>query len=71
MSNVIFKTALKLDKDLSSKIASFAKGKGVATLPVAIVDEKLLAGFVLEIDGIEYDYSLAGSLTRLAKSLEV
>lgn len=71
MSNVKFKSSVKLDKVSLAKVSAFAKEKGVTTLPEATIDLKLIAGFVLEIDGTEYDYSLKGALNRLSKALEV
>lgn len=68
-SNVTLRIASKLSGDDVAKVASFAKKHGVSTLPTAKIDSNLLGGFVLEIDGTEYDYSLSGDLSRLGKSL--
>lgn len=69
MSQVRFQTASTLDKESSAKIASLAKSLGVSSLPTAQIEPSLLAGFVLEIEGTEYDYSLKGALNRLGNSL--
>ncbi len=67
---VTVKSAIKPDADSLSQIAAFAKKKlGREVKLEVVLDKDVIAGFVIEIAGLEYDYSLRGSLSRLAKTL--
>ena len=48
-----------------SKFVEKQVGKG--TELVVKIDQQLIAGFKLTINGVEYDHSLSGSLERLAQ----
>ncbi|RLF28422.1 MAG: hypothetical protein DRN14_04250 [Thermoplasmata archaeon] len=70
---VQLRSAIKLDADAIKMIIKFIKNKlnsPKSTIEVnEIVDPQLIAGFKLNINGVEYDYSLTGSLNRLAQEL--
>lgn len=67
---VTVRSAIKLDSKSLAAITKFATKKlGHAVKPEVSLDPKLIAGFKLNLDGIEYDYSLSGSLEALAQEL--
>lgn len=67
---VTIKSASKLDSDSLKQITSFVKSKlGKDVKIKESLDKTLIAGFKLEMAGVEYDYSIKGSLDRLSKVL--
>lgn len=69
-NTVVVRASTKLDQSVLKKIETYAAklSGGSVTLKV-IVDPSLIGGYVLDIVGREYDYSIAGQLKRLEASL--
>lgn len=64
------RTAVKLDDQSLKAVAKFVKAKhGLDCQLVTKLAPELIAGFKLNVLGVEYDYSLAGSLDRLEQAL--
>lgn len=69
-TTVQVRSAIKLDSAAEKTIKKFASDKLTGPLEIeTIIDPGLIAGFKLNISGMEYDYSLSGSLSRLAQEL--
>lgn len=64
------RSAIKLDTKSLLSMAKFIKSKhGVEPQIEVTIDPSLIAGFKLNVEGVEYDYSLSGSLDRLEQEL--
>jgi F0F1-type ATP synthase delta subunit len=63
-------SAIKLDAKSLTTLAAFIKSKHQLEPDIFVtVDPGLIAGFKFIVEGVEYDYSLDGSLTRLEQEL--
>lgn len=66
--NVI--SAIKLDDKSLLTLAEFIKSKHAIEPEIKVkLDPSLIAGFKFIVEGVEYDYSLDGSLNRLEQEL--
>lgn len=71
MTNLItVKTSARLDVKSVARIKDFVKTTYKVTAGVEqIIDKSLVAGFIININGIEHDYSLSGELARLSQAI--
>lgn len=64
------RSAVKLDDKSLASMTKFVKNKHGRDCEIEVkLDPDLIAGFKLLVEGVEYDYSLSGSLTRLQAEL--
>jgi len=63
-------SSARLDAPSLARIKDFAKANYHLTCSVEqVVDPLLIAGFKVNINGIEHDFSVAGKLARLGQAL--
>lgn len=64
------RSAIKLDQKSLASLSQFInKQHQVEPELTVTVDRSLVAGFKFMVQGIEYDYSISGSLARLQQEL--
>ena len=67
---IIVRTSAKLaGKELAYLSRHLAKTHACEPQIEQVINKDLLAGFVVSLDGVEYDYSLDGALNRLSSAL--
>lgn len=71
MKNLILvKTSARLDVQSVARIKDFVKTTYKVSPGVEqIIDKSLVAGFIININGIKHDYSLRGKLARLSQAI--
>lgn len=69
-NSIIVYSSARLDAQSLSLVKAFAKSNYQITSPVEqVIDPSLIAGFKVNINGIEHDFSVAGELARLGQAL--
>jgi F0F1-type ATP synthase delta subunit len=69
-TKIVVHSAIKLDERSKTTLTKFIKSKHSVTPSLAVVvDPGLIAGFRFMVEGVEYDYSISGSLSRLQQEL--
>jgi len=67
---VTVRSAIKLDQKSLLSMAKFIKAKHGQECEIKVtIDPELIAGFKINVAGLEYDYSLSGSLDQLEQEL--